>query len=401
MKVVWLCHFSSPTLKGHFNKHISNEFAPWIFKSLELFEKVKEIEIHVVAPNIYTNRNHTIILGGIHYHLYNFSLPRIPKKIRTLFNMLFRHNFLISKRRVTALVKSIGPDIVHLHGAENPYYSAGILPLVTQYPVLTSIQGFIRLSRDKDAITRNRIRIEEKIIKSCKHFGTRTDDMDNVIRGLNQHAIIHKHDYPLEIPLLTKDNHGGEEPIDCIFFARVTRDKGIEDLLSAISLVKKKYACIFVKVIGAVSPIYLSYLKKMCNDLRISDNIEFSGFLSSQQEIFEYAYRAKMYVLPTYFDIIPGTIIESMFLRLPVISYSVGGIPELNIECEAVKLVEKGNVEKLADSIEHLLNDVPERKALAERGFSVATKRFLNQPIVEQLTNIYKVIIQDFSAHLK
>ena len=54
------------------------------------------------------------------------------------------------------------------------------------------------------------------------------------------------------------------------------------------------------------------------------------GFLKSQQDIYEHAIHSRIYVLPTYHDIIPGTIIESMFMKLPGIAYAVGGIPELN-----------------------------------------------------------------------
>ena len=53
----------------------------------------------------------------------------------------------------------------------------------------------------------------------------------------------------------------------------------------------------------------------------------------------------------------PGTIIESMLLGLPVISYNTGGIPDLNRNGENVILVEQGDKDKLSAEIIKLLKN--------------------------------------------
>ena len=50
----------------------------------------------------------------------------------------------------------------------------------------------------------------------------------------------------------------------------------------------------------------------------------------------KHAINARICVLPTYHDILPGTILESMFMKLPVIAYDVTGLSELNDKGQSV-----------------------------------------------------------------
>ena len=400
LKVVWLCHYANQEMLGYFKKNKGNEFAPWISILIDQFKTEDSVELHIVAPNVITNEDRNFIKDGIHYHFYKY-LPFIP-----VFNRYFRKIYYILKieqitdcfwikHKVPTIINSINPDIIHLHGAENPYYSAGILPIIKKYPLITTIQGFIRQSVKKDWETKQRIRIEDEIINSCKHIGTRTEDMNTTVLQINHSACLHFHNYPLEIPSIVKGNIGGDEPVDCLFFARVCKDKGIEDLLDAIAIVKQKIPNISLHVIGSASWSYLSFLNQKCKQLDIEENVRFLGFFKTQKDIYKYALQAKVYVIPTYHDIIPGTLLESMFIKLPAIAYSVGGIPEINSKEETVKLVEKQNVEQLANSIQTLLESPELRKELAERAYSWANRRINNGAIVEDILKAYKTILNN------
>ncbi len=56
IKVVWLCHFASTEIKEYFKTPEVKEMAPWIFNLIALFQESNEIDLHVVAPNIFTNK---------------------------------------------------------------------------------------------------------------------------------------------------------------------------------------------------------------------------------------------------------------------------------------------------------------------------------------------------------
>ncbi len=189
-----------------------------------------------------------------------------------------------------------------------------------------------------------------------KFFGVCTEEMIKIIKQLNPNARFFIHEYPKSVNYTKKNNSLSK--FDLIFFARICKDKGIEDLLEAISLVKFKIKPdVTLHVIGSASLSYINYLKKITINLNIEKNVKFLGFFNTQQEIHKYALNAKLCVLPTYHDTIPGTISESMFMKIPVVAYAVGGIPELNQHGEAIALVEKKNIQQLAETIIKVLED--------------------------------------------
>jgi|GEM_PF-425521 len=399
LKVVWLCHFANEEMKAYFKvKHI-NEFAPWISLSLQLFEGVDDVELHVVSPNVYTNTDAYLEKNGIHYHFYAPSPSifnnRLFRRIYSFLNMAALGEFNWIKRKVSRTIRNIHPDIVHLHGAENAYqYSSGILPLIDEYPILTTIQGFIRNSIDNDRITKVRKAIEAKIIKNSQHFAIRkSDEMKAITEEMHPGADLYYHNYPVGKPRRTKENIGAFEPIDFIFFARVCKEKGIEDLLIAFSEVKKSIPNANLTVVGGVSDNYQDHLIKICKSCGILDSVKFEGFLPTQNDIYNLAYKAKVCVLPTYHDILPGTVLESMFLKLPVIAYGVGGLPHLNEANITIELVEVRNTKVLANRMEELYNDSAYRLELAERAYTHVNLTFDNNIVVRDIISAYRKVL--------
>jgi len=392
MKVVWLCHFCNSEFKEYFHTPEIKEFSPWINSLIKLFKDVNNnIEIHVVAPNVFNNTDHYLKNDNIYYHFYKYKTDLIPRKIYNYFSInVFTNNFYI-KNKIKKIINEIKPDLIHLHGAENPYYSAGILPVLNNYPTFLTIQGFIRNSTAKDFRTKHRIKIEEEIIKRIKYFGVRTKEMMNIILSLNPKAKFYWHNYPINIAEFQKSN---ESDYDIVFFARVCKDKGIEDLLVALSIVKQEIPNVCLHIIGPISNSYKYKLNNMIQKLHLEQNVIFKGFMPTQDEVFKHVVKAKICVLPTYNDIIPGTIIESMYMKLPVIAYAVDGIAELNQNTETIRLVNKQDINSLAKEILYLLNNEIKRVKMANDAYDYAKKRFNNEVIVPILLEIYYEIIR-------
>jgi glycosyltransferase involved in cell wall biosynthesis len=101
--------------------------------------------------------------------------------------------------------------------------------------------------------------------------------------------------------------------------------------------------------------------------------------------------------LPTHFDLIPGTVLEAMFIGTPVVAYASGGLPELNQETETLRLVETGNVGSLAKEILALLANQTEREKLSEKAREMVNRRFDNELIFQDMMNAYRSVIINFS----
>ena len=77
----------------------------------------------------------------------------------------------------------------------------------------------------------------------------------------------------------------------------------------------------------------------------------------------------KVLVLPSRVESIPNVIKEAFYLKVPVVASNVGGIPEIVEHEKTGLLVPPNEPEKLADSINHLLENNDNAKKLAEAGY--------------------------------
>ncbi len=149
-----------------------------------------------------------------------------------------------------------------------------------------------------------------------------------------------------------------------------------------------------VLIIGAVEDAYREYLNSTyaCDKLILT----WKGVLPQLEDVHREACRAKISVLPTHQDIIPGTIVESMMLGLPVVSTKVGSIPELNETRESLILVEKGDIDALSQSILRLLQNAEEASTLAIRARQTISEWVGSEGVLEQHISAYRATIETY-----
>jgi glycosyltransferase involved in cell wall biosynthesis len=392
LKVVWLCYFTNQFVQDNLKpfKRIG-EIAPWISNMIPLFENDDSIDLHIVSQHRWIGWNKCFKNKGVTYHFFNAGIPLIGRHWPGFFRIDIWTNFFATKLHIARIVHKIQPDIIHLHGTENEFCSS-IFQFYKIYPILITIQGFIHKSTAKSKIVKKLILDELRIIKMFYHYGYRTKTMGDELKIINRHAQLHWHQYPMP----TIDPIKVDKQYDLVFFARVSKEKGIEDLLHAVVIIKKEKPDISLCVIGGGK---LDHWKEKANELHISNNIFWAGFLPTQKDVHKMASTAKISVLPTYNDIISGTIIESLFLNLPVVAYNVGSIHEINKFEDIITLVEKFNILELAESILKLLNDMTLREEIAKKGYKRVKEMFNSSfdVLKSELLEVYSSIIKEFT----
>jgi colanic acid/amylovoran biosynthesis glycosyltransferase len=396
LKIVWICNFINQTIQKKLGMNGNEkEFGPWIPLGIEEIKKRNDIELHVISPCYRIFKNRKLTDRNIHYHFIRIGIPFLRTAWRTWFKFDAWSNYYFFNFQVKKLVKEINPDLVNLQGAENALYSSSILG-IKGYPILVTIQGFItlhNLNNSKIPGIRKRIQIEEQILRKLKYFGIEAIFMEKYIRTFNPSAKMFWFHCPF-----ARTNIIGEVPkeYDLVFFAGLSKMKGIEDLIKAVLMARNRKPEISLCIIGKGNETYINYLKQLVEDLNLKNNIVFKGFIPTQEEMHLEVAKARISVLPTYNDTIPGTITESMLLGVPVISYNTGGIPDLNKDEEHVILVEQGNIDKLAHEIIKLLTNTNKQKELAERAMKYASVEFDNANSVNLMVHAYRDVIKDF-----
>ncbi|HLM61322.1 MAG TPA: glycosyltransferase family 4 protein, partial [Pyrinomonadaceae bacterium] len=164
-----------------------------------------------------------------------------------------------------------------------------------------------------------------------------------------------------------------------LFVGATGKLKGERDLLKALAILRADKPDLKVSLLGYGAENLSSY----CEELKVTDYIEFLGAVSMDERI-KFFQKADIFVLPTYAEAMPMSVIEAMAAGLPVISTTVGGIPELIEDGTDGFLVAPGDVNALAGKISFLLNNKDiridigrraRRKAIEEMDFRAYSRK--------------------------
>jgi glycosyltransferase involved in cell wall biosynthesis len=398
LKIAWICHFRN----AHINEVIKpykyrGEFAPWIPNFIRILKEHDDIELHIISPHTWIPKYTTFIEDDVTYHFFNCGIPFTGVPWFDFFPLDYWTDFYLNKWNVKRIIDRIQPDLIHLIGAENAYYSSSIIQFRNKYPVFITLQGFVNHASGISKKTEYSKKIERKILNSFNHYGIRNEKMYLDIKEFNASAKSYWNRFPV---FFNNENYKNfyDKEFDVVFFARICNDKGIEDLVNATALIKKRKSDIKLLIIGTGSGDYINYIKSLAIKLSVDDNITWAGFLATQDQLHFSVSNARVSVLPTYFDNLPLTITESMFLKIPVVAYATDSIPELNKKVESILLVDKFDIDGLAEKILLLLENEELWNKMAEQGYKTINEWFDNSKVYPELRSAYEAVIEDFNS---
>ena len=150
----------------------------------------------------------------------------------------------------------------------------------------------------------------------------------------------------------SSDERQTDQTVRLLFVGAIGKLKGEKDLIEALAILRDRYSDIKVSFLGYGA----ENLKSYCEQLKVHHFIEFLGAVSMTERI-GFFQKADIFVLPTYAEAMPMSVIEAMAAGLPVISTTVGGIPELIENGVDGLLYAPGDVNALAEKISFLLDN--------------------------------------------
>lgn len=165
--------------------------------------------------------------------------------------------------------------------------------------------------------------------------------------------------------------------------------KNLIDLLEAFKIVCNKVSNkknIHLQVIGdgALRPQIEEWILK--NGL--VDNIQLLGWQKNVASIMK---NWDCYVMSSLWEGLPCAIVEARLLKLPVVSYSVGGISEVVHDDENGFLIKPRDIETLASRMEKIATDSDLQDRLSN--FSEDLTSFRNSHMVKEHLDLYKQLI--------
>lgn len=174
-----------------------------------------------------------------------------------------------------------------------------------------------------------------------------------------------------------------------LFLGLLGKNKGIYDLLECIRDHKVEFQGKLKLYIGGNGEI--EHVKQLIKEYGIADIVIFEGWVSGDKKI-ELLNKSDAYILPSYKEGLPISILEAMSYGMPIISTPVGGIPEIVSNGENGYLVEPGNKEDIYKAIISLLNDSDLRNRMGSVSLSRVGEH-LPEYVEKQLETLYNSLL--------
>ena len=133
-----------------------------------------------------------------------------------------------------------------------------------------------------------------------------------------------------------------ERDIDVVFFGRWNPEKGIDVLLSYLTTTPREIRC----------GIYADHVPH--EKIR---NVVVKPWVG-ENEVRAILKRARVLVLPSYYEAYPTVILEALACGTPFVATNIGGVPDIAGESAGGLVVEPGDPVALGAAIEQLLTDM-------------------------------------------
>lgn len=182
------------------------------------------------------------------------------------------------------------------------------------------------------------------------------------------------------------------------FIARISPRKRLEDVLYAAKDIVKLFPNTIFFIVGEYEPGHKDYylnMKKLTKSFGLSKNITFCGYRDDIPSIINLL---DILVLPAVNEPLGRVIIESLFMRTPVIGSDSGGIPEIILPNETGLLVPPKKPKELAKAIYKLIKDKKYATKLAIKGQKYVKRKFSANIITKQEEKLYLKVISDIGS---
>jgi len=142
-----------------------------------------------------------------------------------------------------------------------------------------------------------------------------------------------------------------------VIVSRLTRLKGLEQVLEAAAIVARRHPDARFLIVGETAPnevAYLDVLKRLATAHGPGDRVIFTGLRADVPAVLS---AADVSVMPSLNEALSNVLLESMAAGAPTVATRVGGTPEALIDGRTGLLVAPGDARALAGAISRLLDD--------------------------------------------
>ena len=249
-------------------------------------------------------------------------------------------------------------DIVHYHSPLIGFFSTEFPSIVTEHG---TVLGGIKNSRFEDLNSLMQLLflpefyyLEKTVLKKVDIVASVSTSCTNEIR--NNYNIISEKIFTVgngvDVDFFCPKNNNIKNSPYVLYTGRLDSRKGLIDLIYAAYILNKRYPDLNFIFTGNGS--YKKFIRKKIKQLKLDNTIFLVNYVS-KNELLKLYQNATIYILPSYYEGLPTSLLEALSCGIPCIATNVSGNNEIIVHGSNGLLTPPNNPRKLADSIEYLL----------------------------------------------
>ena len=185
-----------------------------------------------------------------------------------------------------------------------------------------------------------------------------------------------------------------ETTLVLLFVGRITRDKGIFELIEAVSRLESNQDFVLL-VVGPFEQDLEQEIRAFAQRL-CGEKVIFTGFCSEPEKFMAIT---DILCLPSYREGFGTVIIEAAAMGIPVVGTRIYGLTDAVIDGETGCLVEPKNVQELTQAIQKLISDLDLRLTMGQKAKTRALNEFDSKKCGALLVSEYRKLLDTHKSN--
>lgn len=169
----------------------------------------------------------------------------------------------------------------------------------------------------------------------------------------------------------------GEDAVVITAVSRLVRHKGYPELLTAMADVPAQLWVVGERLPSDHGEDMAAYFA----GAGLGPRLQLLGY---RRDVAAILAASDIFVLPSYFEGLPMSVIEAMLCGLPVVATDIRGPREQVVDGQTGLLVPAGEVAPLADALRLLAGDAAMRRRMGDAGLARALQNFTAESVISQ-----------------
>ena len=305
-----------------------------------------------------------------------YPFPRLDQNPGQGLKQFFRH--------IKQITRENRIDLIHIHGA--PELMLLTRMAVRKIPIIFTVHGFHGEMKSFDYWLCARFcnRFAAKVIAVAK--AEEKILLEKGIRPVLIRTILNGVPDPLKLTFSKPEPLRNLLPERLLVgaIARLETTKGIHFLIQAFAAVAPQFPNLHLVIVGTGGKE--PELREQAVQTGLNDRITFTGY---QSNVHDYLHYFTIFVIPSLHEAHPLVLMEGMGHGKPVITTTVGGIPEVIDNGENGLLIPPAESGALADALKRLLNDGELVKKIGKKARESYEKEFTVERMLAETRKIY------------